>query len=175
MAITLFLTALTPKPATRGDLGKFQRNPFIMAIKLFPMTLLPKPATGLGKIEAETVYDGDHAFFGWGSRQSRRQPATPLGKIEAETAYHGDRETKHDRIGEAIWIGKTIRIGETKRDGPCRGRRSGSAAATERDDLSDPEPAEEFRRRGRSPRPPLRLTSPNDKPGRSPENGIGRN
>ena len=73
-------------------MGKFQRNPFILAIMLFPIALTPKPAT----------------------------TGVRLGKIEWETVYHGDRETNRDPIGETIWIGEMIRIGETRRDGSCR-------------------------------------------------------
>ena len=68
-----------------------------------------------------------------------------MGKFPAEPVYLGDRETKHDRIGEAIRVGETIQIGETRRDGP--NRRSGSDAATEEDNLSDMELMESFQRR----------------------------
>ena len=87
--------------------------------RFFPTTLTPKPATGLGKIEMEPVYHGHFPKKKRSSRQNRR-PSTGLGKIEAEPVYHGDRETKRDRIGEAIWIGETVWIGETMGDGSCR-------------------------------------------------------
>ena len=52
-ALTLFSIALTPKPTTRTRLGKFQRNPFIMAIPANKAALMPKSASDVGENSSE--------------------------------------------------------------------------------------------------------------------------
>ena len=110
-----------------------------MAIPHEKAGITPKPATHdrFGEIRLETVYHGDHAFLRWRSCQNRRQglgkfkvetvylgdfpkksgshakTRDRLGKIQAEPVYHGDRRETRDPIKETIWIGETIRIGET--------------------------------------------------------------
>ena len=104
-----------PRSATHG-LGKTFGKPFMMAISPRKAALMPKPATRLGKIEA--------ARLSWRSRffpmASSPKPAHGVGKFPAKPVYLGDREAKRDWIGEAIRIGKPLRIGETIRDAPCR-------------------------------------------------------
>ena len=82
-----------PRPAT--GLGKFEGNPFILAIPREKATIAPKPAT-------------------------RRR----LGKFEWEPVYLGDRKTKRDRISETIRISEAIRIDENSKGRPLPSRRS---------------------------------------------------
>ena len=53
--------ALAPKPATRDRLGKIPAEPVYHGVHAFPIALVPKPAATLGKIEMETVYHSDSA------------------------------------------------------------------------------------------------------------------
>ena len=83
--------------------------------------LTPKPATRgrVGKIEWKTVYDGDFPGKKRLSRQNRRL-SNGLGKIPAKPVYHGDREETRDPIGETIRIGEAVRHSEAARPRPTQ-------------------------------------------------------
>ena len=122
---------------------------------------MPKPAISLGKFEWQTVYHGDSPMKKRRLRQNRR-PSTALGKFEAEPIYYGDRETTRDGLVKPFGMDFVVVVFGVE-----------AMLRLKRDDLSDTEPMEKFRRRSEAPATAAFTDLPECKPCLTPERKEG--